>query len=147
MVAVGNPVILGEAMESSDPEPWRPSITKELKSIEDRTTWTKVAMPAGKTAISFKILFNRKLYKLRTVAHHKARLVAKGFFQKESIEYEKIFRPVVPSKLLLLYVGECMFESLHVHHADISTTFLNRNIYCEFLASWDNVVRKLKKNL
>lgn len=115
--------------------------------MADNKTWTKANMPPGKSAIPCKMVFKRKLDDHGQVSRYKARLVAKGFFQKAGIDYHETFASVASFKSLHLLVGKFVSEKWRVHHAYISTVFLNRDINVDLFVSWEDVVYKLKKSL
>lgn len=95
--------------------------------------WRKDALPPGKTAISCKVVFKRKLDECRGVARYKAQLVRKAFLKKEGIDYYETFSPAVPLEVVLLVVGRCIPDGWHVHHADISTHSLTVTMIVSYL--------------
>lgn len=91
------------------------------------------------------MVFKSKLGDQGKVSRYKSRLVAKRFFQGKLVDNLETFAPVVPFESLFLLVGKFVSEERHVHHADISTAFLNRHIDVDLFVSWENVMYKLKK--
>ena len=56
---------------------------------------------------------------------HKAHLVAKAYVQKQVVDFEEVFAPVVRLeyvRLLLAITAHCSWE---VHHMDVKSAFLN----------------------
>jgi hypothetical protein len=68
-------------------------------------------------------VFNFKRDEHGAVVRHKARLVVKGYAQRQGVDYEEVFTPVV--RLLLALAAR---EGWQVHHMDAKTTFLNGDL-------------------
>ncbi|CAI7752858.1 unnamed protein product [Closterium sp. NIES-53] len=102
----GEPATLKEALESSDAEEWKKAMESELKSIEENDTWELVELLDGRKAITSEWLFKIKSDANGNIERYKSRLVAKGYQQKEKVDYEELFAPVVkPTTLRTLLAG------------------------------------------
>ena len=74
-----------------------------MKSFHQNQTWELVKLPKGKKAIGNKWVYTKKQGSLnQSTPRYKARLMAKGFAQKESIDYNEVFSPVV--KHIFIYI-------------------------------------------
>ena len=55
----------------------------------------------------------------------KARLVAQGYTQKEGLDYDETFSPVVRSESIRSVISLACKEGLKLHQMDVTTAFLN----------------------
>ena len=67
--------------------------------------WYLTALPQGKKAIPCKWVFKRKLNADGSIERYKARLVIKGFYQKEGIDFNVVFAPVVRASTVRLFLS------------------------------------------
>ena len=89
-------------------------------------TWELVTKPKDRKLIGSKWVFKRKQGTLREkVPRYKARLVAKGFSQKEGVDYNEIFSPVVEHNSIRLLLAFIAYEDLELDQLDVKTTFLH----------------------
>ncbi|KAH9688421.1 hypothetical protein KPL70_015118 [Citrus sinensis] len=136
---------------------WKLAIEEEMKSLHQNQTWELVKLPMGKRAIGNKWVYTKKQGSPnQSTPRYKARLVAKGFAQKECIDYNEVFSPIVKHtsiRILLTLVAE---YELELAQLDVKTTFLHGNleeeIYmiqpCGFrVAGKENHVCRLIKSL
>jgi hypothetical protein len=89
------PTTYKEAELSSESGKWKDAMSEEMKSLHENDTWELVKLPKGKKAIGCKWVFARKDGSPGTAVRYKARLVAKGYAQREGIDYNEVFSPVV----------------------------------------------------
>ncbi|KAK9208458.1 hypothetical protein WN944_000814 [Citrus x changshan-huyou] len=147
----------GEALRSSESDQWKLAIEEEMKSLYQNQTWELVKLPKGKRAIDNKWVYTKKQGSPnQTTPRYKARLVSKGFAQKEGIDYNEVFSPVVKHtsiRILLALVAE---YELELAQLDIKTAFLHGDLEeetymiqsCGFrVAGKENRVCRLSKSL
>lgn len=72
-----------------------------------------------------------------------ARLVAKGLFQKDDVDYDETFAPVVLLEVLFLLVGELIAMGWQPSHLNIWSGNLNSDINRDLYVKWDGVSFKL----
>ncbi|GJV49057.1 retrovirus-related pol polyprotein from transposon TNT 1-94 [Tanacetum coccineum] len=124
------PQLRRSTRESKDP--WKKAINEEIVSLEKNHTWSLVRLPAGKKALQSKWVFRVK-EEQDGKKRYKARLVFKGFQQKQGVDYNKIFSPVVKMTTIRLVLSIVAAENLHLEQLDVKTAFLhgdlNEDIY------------------
>ena len=95
----------------------------ELDSLLGNQTWELIELPVGKKA-----LHNKWVYIIKNDNNdskcYKAKLVVKGFQQKKSIDYSKIFSPVVKMSTIRLVLGMVAAENLHLEQLDVKMAFI-----------------------
>ena len=91
----GEPSTLQEAMSSSDASQWMAAMQEEMEALHKNKTWELVPLPQGRKAIGNKWVFKIKINSDDQVERFRARLEVKGYAQKEGIDFNEIFSPVV----------------------------------------------------
>ena len=144
------------ALDSPLNKKWKEAINSEINSLKENKTWIETELPVGKKTIKTKWIFKIKKNDKNEPYKYKARLVAKGYSQKEGIDYNETFAPVVKIVSLRLILALAINEDLKVHHIDVSTAFLHgdldEDVYIEIPQGINeltgkNKVLKLKKAL
>ena len=128
MSGVVEPTSYDEAMKSEDAREWNKATSKEYQSLIDNQTWKKCKIPDGRKAIGCKWVYKVKINKDGGVERYKARLVAKGYSQKEGIDYNETFAPVLKYKSLRILLAIAAIKDLEVKQMDVETAFLNAPI-------------------
>ena len=92
------PRLYKEAVESKDSRKWLSSIDKEMSSLQKNQTWEFVPLLEGVKPVDYKWFFRIKDgISDDEPPKYKSRLVAKEFSQKEGIEFNEVFSPIVKS--------------------------------------------------
>uniref|UniRef100_A0A2N9FPQ8 Reverse transcriptase Ty1/copia-type domain-containing protein n=1 Tax=Fagus sylvatica TaxID=28930 RepID=A0A2N9FPQ8_FAGSY len=86
-----------------------------------------VELPKGKMALRNKWVFKLKKDGEKLVKY-KARLVVKGFNQKQGIDFDEIFSPVVKMSSIQVILGLTASLDLKLKQMDVKTTFLHGDL-------------------
>lgn len=121
------PKTYDQAMKSIDKDKWIQAMQEELDSLIKNMTWVLVDRPAKQKAVGCKWIFKRKIEVVDGVEtiRFKARLVAKGYTQKEGVDYNEIFSPVVKHCSIRLLLSIVAQDDLELEQLDVKTAFLH----------------------
>ena len=142
------------AMASEDCAQWQEAVKEEMDDLEKTETWDIILREPRMNVVRNKWVFRIKRKADGSVDRYKARLVAKGFSQKQGIDYNETFSPVVRYDTVRILLSLVPAMDLHVTQFDVKTAFLNgtldEEVFMEipegFEAEGDMVCR-LKKSL
>ncbi|GJZ72469.1 ribonuclease H-like domain-containing protein [Tanacetum coccineum] len=133
---------------------WADAMNQEMDALLINGTWEIVDLPKDRKAIGSKWIYKIKFRSISDIDRHKARLVAQGFGQKEGIDYEETFFPVVKMVTVRCLLNTAVSKSWHVFQLDVNNAFLYgdlvETVYMkppEGYFSSGNKVRRLKKSL
>ena len=157
VVEEGIPQTFLEANSSPDKEKWKKAMDEEMQSLGKNHTWKLARLPKGKKEIGCKWVYAQKEgFPTKNDVRYKARLVAKGYAQKEGIDYNEVFSPIVKHssiRILLALVAQFNMELVQM---DVKTAFLHGDLEEEIyitqpdgfkVAGKENWVCKLSKSL
>nr|GEV40873.1 putative reverse transcriptase, RNA-dependent DNA polymerase, Gag-polypeptide of LTR copia-type [Tanacetum cinerariifolium] len=91
------PFCLSKAM--SDPN-WVEAINNEIKALNKNNTWTICDLHVDRKPIGSKWIWKIKYKGSSEIERYKARIVANGFNQREGLDYDETFNPVVKDDFL-----------------------------------------------
>ncbi|TPX54120.1 DNA-directed DNA polymerase [Powellomyces hirtus] len=150
---IDEPVTYQEAVNSPYAKEWKQAIDAELSSHRTNKTWDTDTMqtPPGTHLVDSKWVFKVKRNADGSIKKFKARLVARGFTQREGIDFNETYAPVVKFNTLRALLALAAKLDLHVHQMDVITAFLNGDLDVEIWMRLpagvaDNVV-KLRRSL
>jgi len=132
-------------------------IMEEMSSLHKNDTWELSEFAKGKKVIGYKWIFTKKQRSSDgDIVCYKTRLVAKDYAQREDIDYNEVFLPVLKhSSIQILLELIAQFE-LELDQLDVKTAFLHGDLEDEIYmpqptgfknAEKKNMVCKLKKSL
>lgn len=123
-VATFEPRSYQEAINGPDADKWEATIREEINAHDKNKTWFKSDIPKDREPISC-----RWVFKVKHVPGEedrlKAKLVARGFTQREEIDFEETYAPVVRYDTYLVLFAKVAIEDLEMIQFDVKTAFLH----------------------
>ena len=150
---VKEPKSVDDALNSPE---WFDAMKMEIDSLRDHDVWELVELPKDRKLVGSKWVLKVKRNADGSIERCKARLVAQGCSQREGLDYDETFSPVVRPESVRSVVALACQEGLKVHQMDITTAFLNGDLKEEvyvrqpegFVADGQkHLVYRLKKSL
>ncbi|KAH9806487.1 hypothetical protein KPL71_002780 [Citrus sinensis] len=128
-LTIEEPANFSEAMESVHCDKWLKAMQDEMESLQRNQTWTLIPNPGNKRLISCKWIFKRN-EGIPDVEppKYKARLVARGFTQREGVDFNEIFSPVVKHSSIRILLAMVALLDLELEQMDVKTAFLHGNL-------------------
>ena len=143
-------------MGDSQSEERKAAMDEEMDSLHKNHTWDLCKLPKGRKSIGCKWVYTKKEGVLGTEVRFKARLVAKGFAQREGVDYNEVFSPVVKHTSIRVLLALVAQFDLELEQLDVMTAFLHgdleEEIYMSQLEGYgvvgkEDFVCKLEKSL
>ena len=150
------PQTVKEALNCSEKEQWEAAMQKEMDSIYTNDVWDLVELPESRKPVGSKWVFKKKTKADGSIERYKARLVAQGFSQKQGLDYDETFSPVIRFESFRSLVAVAVQKGLKLHQLDITSAFLNGHLEEEVFMKQplgfvvegkENLVCKLKQSL
>ncbi|KAL1556436.1 Retrovirus-related Pol polyprotein from transposon TNT 1-94 [Salvia divinorum] len=146
-----------EAVSGRERAKWLAAMGEEMESLWKNLTWELVKRPKGRKIVTCKWIFKKKEGTTPDEGvRYKARLVARGFTQKEGVDYNEIFSPVVRHTSIRVLLAMVAHHDLELEQLDVKTAFLHgmleKDIYMTqpegfVVPGKEDYVCKLKKSL
>ncbi|GJU28472.1 retrovirus-related pol polyprotein from transposon TNT 1-94 [Tanacetum coccineum] len=144
----GEPSTLQEALNNPDASFWKEAMQEEIEALHKNKTWELVPLPGGRKPIGNKWVYKIKRNGDDQVERYRARLVVKGYAQKEGIDFNEIFSPVVRMTTIRVVLAMCATYDLHLEQLDVKTAFLHGNLEEEiYMLQPEGFKQKGKENL
>ncbi|KAM0006936.1 putative RNA-directed DNA polymerase [Helianthus debilis subsp. tardiflorus] len=103
-------------------------MNEEFSALHKNNTWSIVDLPKGRKPIGCKWIFRVKYKSNGEVERYKARLVAKGFNQREGIDFDETFSPVVKMVPIRCIVSLSVQNDWPLYQLDANNAFLYGNL-------------------
>ncbi|GKA99135.1 putative RNA-directed DNA polymerase [Tanacetum coccineum] len=128
--------------EASQNPKWIEAMNLEMEALHINNTYILADLPPGRKAIGCKWIWKIKYKSSGEINRYKARLVAKGFSQRDGIDYEETFSPVVKMVIvsknnifiaILVYVDDIVITGNNEYEIDkfkkfLSSKFMNKDL-------------------
>lgn len=129
---IDDPQCFHDAQKSQDWEKWNGAMGEEMDSLTKNRTWDIVDRPVNEKVISCRWLYVKKPgIPGVEPERYKARLVARGFTQREGIDYQEVFAPVVKHVSIRILMSAVVNEDLELEQMDVKTAFLHGDLDVE----------------
>jgi transposase InsO family protein len=159
--SVGEPQTVAEAMSRPEAPEWKKAMETEISALKEHGTFEAVnrdMLPENANILDSKWVYKTKVDENGNIDRYKGRLVVRGFQQREGIDYNETYAPVVRYSNIRLVLTIAAVKDLEVHQLDVDTAFLYGELredvymhppdgYMEDGVNNDNTVLKLRKSL
>lgn len=123
------PSTFEEAVNGPNARRWIEAMKEEIESLKLNETWSLKPLPKGYKLIASKWVYKYKEDILNVQEHRfKARLVAKGFPERQRIDYNEIFLPVVKQTSIRMLLSLVTQQNLELDQLDVKITFLHGHL-------------------
>ena len=144
----GEPSTLQEALNNSNVSFLGEAMQEEIEALHKNKKWELMPLPAGRKPIGNKWVYKIKRNGDDQVERYRARLVVKGYAQKEGVDFNEIFSPVVRMTTVRVVLAMCATYDLHLEQLDVKTAFLHENLEEEiYMLQPEGFKQKGKENL
>ncbi|GJW10403.1 ribonuclease H-like domain-containing protein [Tanacetum coccineum] len=141
--------------EASKDQHWIEAMNNEMDALYRNDTWEIVELPMGRKAIGGKWVYKIKYKSSGDIDRYKARYVAKGYNQKEGVDFDETFSPVVKIVTVRCVINLVVQNNWFIFQLDVNNAFLygdlDETVYMSlpegFFNPGDKRVCRLKKSL
>jgi hypothetical protein len=117
-----------EAISCDNSSKWLVAMNDEFESLQKNATWKLVELPDGKKPLKCKWIYKKEGISGVEPARFKARLVVKGFKQREGIDFNEVFSPVVLHTSIRVMLTIVALFDLELEKLDVKTAFLHGDL-------------------
>jgi hypothetical protein len=98
---------------------------EELESFKRHGVYKIVAKPEGEKILSTRWVFTQKRDEEGEVKRWKARIVARGYRQREGIDYDELFVPIVRFETIRTLLATAVGKNEPLRQWDVVTAYLH----------------------
>ncbi|KAK1411971.1 hypothetical protein QVD17_32863 [Tagetes erecta] len=124
LTALDKSVVPNSYKEASKDPNWIHAMNMEMEALSRNDTWVMTDLPKGRKPVGCKWVFKIKHNPDGQVARYKARLVAKGYSQKEGIDFDETFSPVVKMVTIRCVISLAVQNDWSLFQLDVDNAFL-----------------------
>ncbi|KAJ4710008.1 Retrovirus-related Pol polyprotein from transposon TNT 1-94 [Melia azedarach] len=115
-----------EAVTCTESTQWFAAMRDEMESLHKNQTWELTKRPRDRKIVTCKWVYKKKEGETSVEGiKYKARVVARGFTQREGVDYNEIFSPVVRHTSIRVLLAIVAHQDLELEQLDVKTTFLH----------------------
>jgi len=130
------PSTYNAAVSGNESAQWLAAMGDEMESLQKNQTWELVRLPANRKTVTCKWIFRKKEGMSPAEGiKYKARVVARGFSQREGVDYNEIFSPVVRHTSIRVLLAIVAHQDLELEQLDVKTAFLHGELEEEIYMS------------
>ncbi|KAJ9542639.1 hypothetical protein OSB04_029145 [Centaurea solstitialis] len=111
-------------LEASKDQNWINAMNDEMEALNRIGTWELTDLPKNRKPIGSKWVFKIKYKSNGEIERYKARLVAKGYSQREGLDYEETFSPVVKMVTVRCLIALAVQNKWSLYQLDVNNAFL-----------------------
>nr|GEV68539.1 putative reverse transcriptase, RNA-dependent DNA polymerase, Gag-polypeptide of LTR copia-type [Tanacetum cinerariifolium] len=108
---------------------WIEAMNNEMKALFRNETWVLVDLPPNRKTIGCKWFCKFKYKSTGEIERYKARLVAKRFSQRDGIDFEETFSPVVKMVTIRCVISLFVHNNWLLFQLDVKNAFLYGDLY------------------
>ncbi|KAJ4711012.1 Retrovirus-related Pol polyprotein from transposon TNT 1-94 [Melia azedarach] len=146
-----------EAVTYTESTQWLAAMGDEMESLHKNQTWELTKRLRDRKIVTCKWVYKKKEGETSVEGiKYKARVVARGFTQREGVDYNEIFSPVVRHTSIRVLLAIVAHQDLELEQLDMKTAFLHGELEEEIymtqpdgfqVSGKEDYVCKLKKSL
>ncbi|KAK1430741.1 hypothetical protein QVD17_13699 [Tagetes erecta] len=122
--SLDNNVVPKSYKEASLDSNWINAMNIEMEALHRNNTWVLTDLPPGRKPIGSKWLYKIKYKPDGQIGRYKARLVAKGYSQREGLDFQETFSPVVKMVTVRCVMCLAVQHDWPLYQLDVDNAFL-----------------------
>ncbi|GJV45376.1 ribonuclease H-like domain-containing protein [Tanacetum coccineum] len=107
---------------------WIDAMHAEIEALNKNHTWIITDLPTNRKPIGYKLIFKIKYKANGEIKRYKARLVAKKFNQREGIDFDETFSPVVKISTIRCLIALSIKNKWSLFQLDVNNALLYRDL-------------------
>ncbi|XP_071714178.1 uncharacterized mitochondrial protein AtMg00810-like [Rutidosis leptorrhynchoides] len=115
-------------------------MNEEMEALNRNCTWELTELPSGRKPIGCKWVYRIKYKSTGDIDRYKDRLVAKGYNQREEIDFDETFSPVVKMVTARMIISIAYQKNWSLCQIDINNAFLYGDLTKDVYMSLPEVI-------